>query len=81
MFCHTQSLQTGVSCCSALSNQTVNLHSDLLMRNMGNGFADQISQGSAGPSEFRTAPLWGVGLPIFFLRDGRTRAAARRRTG
>jgi CxxC motif-containing protein (DUF1111 family) len=31
-----------------------------------------VSQGAAGPSEFRTAPLWGVGQRIFFLHDGRT---------
>ena len=29
-------------------------------------------QGDAGPDEFRTAPLWGVGQRIFFLHDGRT---------
>jgi len=33
---------------------------------------DGISQGTAGPSEFRTAPLWGVGQRIFFLHDGGT---------
>jgi CxxC motif-containing protein (DUF1111 family) len=31
-----------------------------------------VSQGQAGPSEFRTAPLWGLGKRIFFLHDGRT---------
>ena len=39
---------------------------------MGKGLADGITQGSAGPDEFRTAPLWGVGQRIFFLHDGRT---------
>jgi Di-haem oxidoreductase, putative peroxidase len=29
-------------------------------------------RGAAGPDEFRTAPLWGVGQRIFFLHDGRT---------
>ncbi|MGH9762168.1 MAG: hypothetical protein ACREAC_15180, partial [Blastocatellia bacterium] len=29
-------------------------------------------QGGAGPDEFRTAPLWGVGQRLFFLHDGRT---------
>jgi len=33
--------------------------------------ADNISQGSAGPDEFRSAPLWGVGQRLFFLHDGR----------
>jgi CxxC motif-containing protein (DUF1111 family) len=57
---------------AALSNQTVNLFSDLLVHHMGKGLADGIAQGSAGPDEFRTAPLWGVGQRIFFLHDGRT---------
>ncbi|HVH61365.1 MAG TPA: di-heme oxidoredictase family protein, partial [Candidatus Sulfotelmatobacter sp.] len=55
-----------------LSNQTVHLFSDLLVHHMGKGLADGITQGAAGPDEFRTAPLWGVGQRIFFLHDGRT---------
>jgi CxxC motif-containing protein (DUF1111 family) len=39
---------------------------------MGQGLADGISQGAAGPDEFRTAPLWGLGERVFFLHDGRT---------
>jgi CxxC motif-containing protein (DUF1111 family) len=39
---------------------------------MGKGLRDGITQGSAGPDEFRTAPLWGVGQRIFLLHDGRT---------
>jgi CxxC motif-containing protein (DUF1111 family) len=39
---------------------------------MGVGLADHVTQGSAGPDEFRTAPLWGVGQRAFFLHDGRT---------
>jgi CxxC motif-containing protein (DUF1111 family) len=39
---------------------------------MGRGLADGITQGGAGPDEFRTAPLWGVGQRVFFLHDGRT---------
>jgi CxxC motif-containing protein (DUF1111 family) len=65
--CHTPSFPS-----AALSNQTVNLWSDLLVHNMGRGLADGITQGSAGPDEFRTAPLWGVGQRVFFLHDGRT---------
>ena len=57
---------------AALSHQTANLFSDLLVHHMGEGLADGISQGSAGPDEFRTAPLWGVGQRVFFLHDGRT---------
>ncbi len=57
---------------AALSNQTANLYSDLLVHHMGNGLADGITQGGAGPDEFRSAPLWGVGQRVFFLHDGRT---------
>jgi CxxC motif-containing protein (DUF1111 family) len=78
--CHTPSLKTGRAIASgsatkpsaALSNQTVNLYSDLLLHHMGEGLADGITQGAAGPDEFRTAPLWGVGQRVFFLHDGRT---------
>jgi CxxC motif-containing protein (DUF1111 family) len=70
--CHTPSLQSGLSSSAALSNQTVNLYSDLLVHNMGKGLADDIVQGAAGPDEFRTAPLWGLGQRLFFLHDGRT---------
>src|SRR5438552_11516575 len=69
--CHTPSLRTGTSSSAALSHQSVNLYSDLLVHNMGKGLADDIVQGSAGPDEFRTAPLWGLGKRIFFLHDGR----------
>jgi CxxC motif-containing protein (DUF1111 family) len=78
--CHTPSLTTGAKIASgsstspsvALSNQTANLYSDLIVHHMGKGLADGITQGGAGPDEFRTAPLWGVGQRVFFLHDGRT---------
>ena len=78
--CHTPALTTGKMIASgsstvpsaALSHQTANLWSDLLLHHMGKGLADGITQGAAGPDEFRTAPLWGVGQRIFFLHDGRT---------
>jgi len=70
--CHTPTLMTGPSRIPALANQEVNLFSDLLLHDMGTGLADGISQGEAGPQEFRTAPLWGLGQRIFLLHDGRT---------
>ena len=78
--CHAPSLTTGkmiasgssTSPSAALSSQTANLYSDLLVHHMGEGLADGITQGGAGPDEFRTAPLWGVGQRVFFLHDGRT---------
>jgi CxxC motif-containing protein (DUF1111 family) len=56
----------------ALRDQTVNLYSDLLVHHMGATLADNIVQGNAGPDEFRTTPLWGLGQRLFFLHDGRT---------
>jgi CxxC motif-containing protein (DUF1111 family) len=70
--CHTPSLQTGASPNPALSGKTANLYSDLALHRMGPGLADGLVQGNAGPDEFRTAPLWGLGQRIFFLHDGRT---------
>jgi CxxC motif-containing protein (DUF1111 family) len=43
-----------------------------MIHHMGAKLADDIIQGQAGPDEFRTTPLWGVGQRIFFLHDGRT---------
>ena len=70
--CHTPMLATGNASVEALRNQPVPLYSDLLLHGMGPGLADDIVQAQAGPDEFRTAPLWGVGQRIFFLHDGRT---------
>ena len=70
--CHTPTLYTGDSTVAALRKQAVNLYSDLLVHDMGPGLADGITQGQAGPREFRTAPLWGLGQRLFFLHDGRT---------
>jgi CxxC motif-containing protein (DUF1111 family) len=71
--CHTPTLMTNPkSQVAALAGQAANLYSDLLVHDMGVGLADGVSQGGAGPREFRSAPLWGVGQRIFFLHDGRT---------
>jgi CxxC motif-containing protein (DUF1111 family) len=78
--CHTPTLTTGRAIATgsvrspsaSLSNQPVNLFSDLLVHHMGVGLADGLTQGSAGPDEFRTAPLWGLGQRVYFLHDGRT---------
>jgi hypothetical protein len=71
--CHTPTLRTsGRATVVALRDQAANLHSDLLLHDMGVGLADGISQGQATGREFRTAPLWGLGQRIFFLHDGRT---------
>jgi CxxC motif-containing protein (DUF1111 family) len=72
VYCHTASYTTGTSQVAALSNKPVNLFSDLLVHDMGDGLADGISQGQANGREFRSAPLWGLGQRLFFLHDGRT---------
>ena len=70
--CHTPAMRTGDSSVAALRNQTVALYSDLMLHDMGDRLADGVRQGQAGPREFRTAPLWGLGQRLFFLHDGRT---------
>ena len=71
--CHTPQMQTApVMLSPVLQDRPVNLFSDMLVHHMGANLADNIIQGHAGPDEFRTTPLWGVGQRIFFLHDGRT---------
>jgi CxxC motif-containing protein (DUF1111 family) len=70
-FCHSPSLTSGGSVYTGPS-QTYNPYSDFALHHMGPRLADGIVQGVAGPDEFRTAPLWGVGQRLFFLHDGRT---------
>jgi CxxC motif-containing protein (DUF1111 family) len=70
--CHIKSLTTGHSTIKALDNVTFQPFSDFALHDMGWRLADGVSQGLATGSEFRTAPLWGVGQRLFFLHDGRT---------
>jgi len=81
--CHTETLVTvqenghGVnggsnSLFPALAGFTFHPFSDFAVHHMGSGLSDGVNQGGAGPDEFRSAPLWGVGQRIFFLHDGRT---------
>jgi CxxC motif-containing protein (DUF1111 family) len=55
-----------------LSNIPVPAFSDLEIHKMGTRLEDNVSQGGAGGTQFRTAPLWGLGQRIFLLHDGRT---------
>jgi CxxC motif-containing protein (DUF1111 family) len=71
--CHTPTLMTGTSSTPALSGKAANLFSDLAVHKMGSILSDGVTQGYAGPDEFRTAPLWGLGQRLFLLHDGRTR--------
>jgi CxxC motif-containing protein (DUF1111 family) len=63
----------GCDLCHTPELAGVQLFSDLQLHDMGEGLADRITQGNAGPREFRSAPLWGVGQRLFLLHDGRTR--------
>jgi CxxC motif-containing protein (DUF1111 family) len=72
VYCHTTSFKTPATSRPALGHITINLYSDLIVHHMGPGLADGLAQGSAGPDEFRTAPLWGIGQRLWFMHDGRT---------
>ncbi|MBK9289606.1 MAG: thiol oxidoreductase [Flavobacteriales bacterium] len=76
--CHTPELVTGPSPIAPLANKTVRPYSDLLLHDMGSGLDDGYTEGSALTSEWRTPPLWGLGLSsdsqggsYFLLHDGR----------
>ncbi len=70
--CHTPQLRTGRSANPGLSEQTVDLYSDLLVHRMSTKLADGVTEGNAASDMFRTAPLWGLGQRLFLLHDGRT---------
>jgi CxxC motif-containing protein (DUF1111 family) len=70
--CHAINQTTGKSAMTGQSGITFQPLSDFALHDMGSGLADGVSQGGASGSQFRSAPLWGVGQRIFFLHDGRT---------
>jgi CxxC motif-containing protein (DUF1111 family) len=81
--CHRPSLQTGeVTDLPELSRRTIAPYSDLLLHAMGDGLADSRPEGGATGREWRTAPLWGLGLlgrvsgEVHLLHDGRARTFA-----
>ncbi len=80
--CHTPTLASGESHLAALSGQTFHPFTDLLLHDMGPGLADGRPDFLASGSEWRTAPLWGLGLleqvngHQFLLHDGRARGFA-----
>lgn len=77
--CHIPKMTTGFSEVSALSNQTIFPYTDLLLHDMGEGLADNVADFGASGLEWRTAPLWGIGMVsqvnehTRFLHDGRAR--------
>jgi CxxC motif-containing protein (DUF1111 family) len=70
--CHVVNQTTARSPFTGQSNVTFQPFSDIAVHDMGEGLADNVSQGNANGREFRSAPLWGIGQRIFFLHDGRT---------
>lgn len=70
--CHIAQHTTAKSIFTGQSNVTYTPYSDFELHDMGTGLQDQISQGAATGTMFRTAPLWGIGQRLFFLHDGRT---------
>lgn len=78
--CHTPSYTTAANAAEPeLANQVIRPYSDLLLHDMGEGLADHRSEFLAGGRDWRTPPLWGVGLTqtvsghTQFLHDGRAR--------
>lgn len=78
--CHKPQMQTGNSHpIAALRNQTIRPYTDLLLHDMGPGLADNAPSFLASGSEWRTQPLWGIGIiPAVnghtrLLHDGRAR--------
>jgi CxxC motif-containing protein (DUF1111 family) len=77
--CHTPTQHSGPDPVAGLSDQTFHPYTDLLLHDMGPGLADGRPDGSATGSEWRTAPLWGLGRRVevtgrqSFLHDGRAR--------
>ncbi|SFD07700.1 CxxC motif-containing protein, DUF1111 family [Chitinophaga sp. CF118] len=76
--CHKQTLKTGYSPVQSLSNKEFHPYTDLLLHDMGSGLDDGYTEGSAKTYEWRTTPLWGLGLSprsqggsYFLLHDGR----------
>lgn len=76
--CHKPTLTTGYSPIAALSNKEFHPFTDLLLHDMGAGLNDGYTEGSAKTAEWRTPPLWGLGLSafsqggaLFLMHDGR----------
>ena len=79
--CHTPTLTTGdYDNVPELSRQTIHPFTDLLLHDMGSELADGRADNQATGNEWRTAPLWGIGLTSTvnrhtrFLHDGRARS-------
>jgi CxxC motif-containing protein (DUF1111 family) len=78
--CHMPTLITGPSDLVEVADQVIHPYSDLLLHDMGHGLADNRPDFQASGREWRTPPLWGIGLTEavggfqFYLHDGRARS-------
>lgn len=77
--CHIPMVKTGPHPIAAIQNQTIRPYTDLLLHDMGEGLADNTPDFDATGTEWRTPPLWGIGLietvnnHTDLLHDGRAR--------
>jgi CxxC motif-containing protein (DUF1111 family) len=78
--CHVPEHETGDYLpVPAYSNVRIRPYTDLLLHDMGPSLADELGEGQAAPGEWRTPPLWGIGLfatvngHTRYLHDGRAR--------
>ena len=78
--CHLPDIRTGVDVrLPTLSNQLIHPYTDMLLHDMGEGLSDGRPDYLATGSEWRTMPLWGIGLfqrtngVPYYLHDGRAR--------
>jgi len=80
--CHAPTLETGPHAIGHLANQTIHPYSDLLLHDLGDDLSDARRDFVAEGVEWRTTPLWGIGLTMLvapeatFLHDGRARTLA-----
>lgn len=79
--CHKPTIQTGVDVTlPQLSSQRIHPYTDLLLHDMGDALADNRPDYKATGKEWRTTPLWGIGLfqktngTPYYLHDGRARS-------
>lgn len=79
--CHKPTLKTGSSSVNVLSNKEFYPYTDLLLHDMGSGLDDGYTEGSAKTYEWRTPPLWGLGLSpnsqggqYHLMHDGRAKS-------
>ncbi|MEM9872285.1 MAG: di-heme oxidoredictase family protein [Pseudomonadota bacterium] len=78
--CHVPKFATRADAAPPLRNQLIWPYSDFLLHDMGPGLADANPTADRAGSEWRTPPLWGIGLTqvvnghTYFLHDGRARS-------